>query len=614
MKLAKEGTAMDIRDQVLLQQFAKDGSEDAFREIVDRYTGMVYSAAYRSLGDYHRAQDAAQAAFIILARKAGKLGKDTILASWLWRTVSLVCRNMKRDEARRKRREAAAVSTDIGAGPVSELAAAWAFVEPHLDTAMAGLSAKSRDALIGHFFMGKSSGQIAVEQGIKENTAAMRVNYGVKKLRERLAAMGVKVSGGLLLALLGAKTAEAVPVGLAEAIHGAALGAAAGSAVSGAGALIAEKALKAMLWAKIKLATVLAVTAAVAVGVAAPIALKPKPAKKWHPGYYITFWDSGRARDTKTWLRVLKAEPLLQGVRKRYPWRLLEPAKGVYDLTAIEDDLRFLAALDKRLVVQLQDKWFGEGGGEGYIPDYIQGPAYGGGVYRNARGAVHPVRWNAAVAERLVMLSRALGERFDAEPHLEAVIVPQTCLLASPGGIDGQEGIERFDMQGYIGSYKRQLAALADVFPHTVVILHLNYLRGEDPRPYEELARYAAGLGVGIGDPNMGLYEEGVQDRAYHLYPKLAGQVPLAMGMPGPLDELRHPDGSKVTVRQLLCFARNELHLNYLFIQYRHTDFDSELRPALRQYGHVLERRVPARIRKGGVGIEDRGARGEDSG
>ena len=59
-------------DSELLRRWVSEGCEDAFRDLVARHSGMVYSACARWLGDDHLAEDAAQAVFIVLARKAAE--------------------------------------------------------------------------------------------------------------------------------------------------------------------------------------------------------------------------------------------------------------------------------------------------------------------------------------------------------------------------------------------------------------------------------------------------------------------------------------------------------------------------------------------------------------
>ena len=68
-----------MTDRQLLAEYAASGSETAFSELVRRHMDMVYSTCLRVLGDKHAAEDATQATFAVLARKAGRLGRGAVL-------------------------------------------------------------------------------------------------------------------------------------------------------------------------------------------------------------------------------------------------------------------------------------------------------------------------------------------------------------------------------------------------------------------------------------------------------------------------------------------------------------------------------------------------------
>src|ERR1043166_6206707 len=70
----------DLSDIELLDAYACERSEDAFRELVARHIDLVYSAAMRQLRNPHLAEEATQAAFIELAGKAGRLGAGSVIA------------------------------------------------------------------------------------------------------------------------------------------------------------------------------------------------------------------------------------------------------------------------------------------------------------------------------------------------------------------------------------------------------------------------------------------------------------------------------------------------------------------------------------------------------
>ncbi|MBN1674319.1 MAG: sigma-70 family RNA polymerase sigma factor [Kiritimatiellae bacterium] len=441
---------MDPREYGLLRRFVTQGDGDAFGLIVERYSAMVYSAARRRLGDHHLAEDAAQAAFLVLARKAPKLRQAVMLGSWLWRTTTLICRNMERVEVRRKRRETiVGAAAELTTSLRDEVQSAWALVLPYLDEALDSLSAKAREAVVARYLAGKSTREIAVELGVRENTVAVRINYGIQRLREFLAARGVRIGGGILLVSLGRYAAEAAPAGLPAAVCAAACGA--GGMLGTGVSRLAEQALRTMLWAKVKMAAVwVAGTLAVA-GACAPLVLMrhetPPPPRTTppavpapptepaalhgaHPGDYLS---SGGAKGTQQDIERACAHEALQGVRGQYEWRALEPREGRYDFSAIEADLRQLAAGRKRLWIHVK---CGTSGADRRppLPAYLtQDPKYGGsptyrGAYerRFASGGWLPCIWNENVQARLQALYHALGARFSTEPWLEGVILPQT--------------------------------------------------------------------------------------------------------------------------------------------------------------------------------------------
>ncbi len=96
--------------QVLLRDYAKNGSDTAFRCLVERYVDLVYSAAYRMTGQNRMlAEDVVQTVFVDLARKARTLPGDVMLGGWLHRHSCFVAAKAFRGERRRLERETQAM-------------------------------------------------------------------------------------------------------------------------------------------------------------------------------------------------------------------------------------------------------------------------------------------------------------------------------------------------------------------------------------------------------------------------------------------------------------------------------------------------------------------------
>src|SRR5262245_979397 len=101
-----------LTDRQLLARFAADGDQDAFAALVRRHTGLVLGVCRRALPTAQDAEDACQATFLILARKASGPWQESI-ANWLFTTARRVARDARAAAERRARRERQAAVPEI---------------------------------------------------------------------------------------------------------------------------------------------------------------------------------------------------------------------------------------------------------------------------------------------------------------------------------------------------------------------------------------------------------------------------------------------------------------------------------------------------------------------
>src|ERR1039457_3758420 len=248
-------------DIVLLKEYAESGSETAFIALVGRHVNLVYSAALRSVGNAHAAQEIAQAVFIILARKAKSLDDRTILSGWLYQTARMTAANYLRGEIRRQNREQEAYMQAILNKPEAE---ARRQIAPLLDDAMGRLGEKDRNAIVLRFFENKNLSEVGAALGASEDAAKMRVNRALEKLRKFFSKRGVTHSAAILAGAVSANSVHAAPVALAKTISVVAV--AKGAAASTSTLTLIKGALKIMAWTKAKTAIVAGAAVLLATG------------------------------------------------------------------------------------------------------------------------------------------------------------------------------------------------------------------------------------------------------------------------------------------------------------------------------------------------------------
>jgi RNA polymerase sigma factor (sigma-70 family) len=256
-------------DWQLLQNYVERDSEPAFKTLVDRYVNLVYSVALRHVRDSHLAEEVAQAVFLLLARKARGLRRSVVLSGWLFRTTRFVASRAVRAEQRRQRREQEAFVMQRLTTPDE----AWKRISPVLDEALEHLAETDRNAILLRFFSDKSHRETAAALGVSEEAAKKRVTRALDKLRDFFAGRGLALSAAVLASSVTANAAKAATPEVIAQVTTKVI-----STASTTAALppLVTQTLNAWRWAKLRLASAMAITIAAVVGVG--VAMLPKEA------------------------------------------------------------------------------------------------------------------------------------------------------------------------------------------------------------------------------------------------------------------------------------------------------------------------------------------------
>ncbi len=181
-QMASAPANQELTDKELLESFVACRDEGAFGALVQRHGALVWGVCRRVLRQDQDAEDAFQATFLVLARKAGRVRWQADVGNWLYAVAMRTAIKAKSGASRRCGRE----------GPLQDMPAtemnaesAWLEIKPILDEELNRLPLKYRAPVVLHYFEGKTYAQAAQALGWPAGTVSTRLAQARHLLRGR---------------------------------------------------------------------------------------------------------------------------------------------------------------------------------------------------------------------------------------------------------------------------------------------------------------------------------------------------------------------------------------------------------------------------------------------
>jgi hypothetical protein len=295
---------------------------------------------------------------------------------------------------------------------------------------------------------------------------------------------------------------------------------------------------------------------------------------KFNPGHYIQL--NGRAGDflIENTFKEISALPNVRGVQTRHQWTQLEPEKGIYNFTPVDNALGYAVKYNKRLALFISAKAFTTGGKA--VPDYMHTAEYSGGAYKIMIGAKDTMNtpdmegenvalYDAKVRDRLIALMQALGKRYNGHNSLELIAFNETAMgQADPALTTAQK-------DAWFSNLRKVHEATRAAFPNTVVMQFVNFPRTHTPNLVSGMMEN----GTALGGPDTFLNAEDLETQTYPFYDTAQYKLAIGPSVQGENYVASYQFGPYVQQNpvDLYNFAKSRLHANYIFWN-KTTDID----------------------------------------
>lgn len=261
----------------------------------------------------------------------------------------------------------------------------------------------------------------------------------------------------------------------------------------------------------------------------------------------------------------------IAGVQIVYNWKDLETAKDKYDFSQIEKDLVFLGSLNKKLFIQVQDRFFQPEAR--HVPRYLlEEPQYGGGLAAQvdnpgeglpAGSGWVALQWNPQVRRRYQKLLLTLGKQFDGRVY--GVNLPESSI-----DIDIKGDKTGFTCDKYFNAELENLKAAKSAFKKSYVVQYVNFWPCEwenDHNYMGKIFEFASKNGIGLGGPDIVPDKKAQMKNSYPFFNRYKGKLRLvAMAVQEPTLTYTNPKTKKpFTKDEFRDFARNYLGADIIF-------------------------------------------------
>ena len=268
---------------------------------------------------------------------------------------------------------------------------------------------------------------------------------------------------------------------------------------------------------------------------------------------------------------ALLRRPDVSGAQVVYTWKSLEPAQDQYDFSGIEGDLAFVTSHDRKLFIQIQDRFFELQ--HRNVPAYLlREPIYRGGLVPQSDNPGENLpeghgwvaqQWNPAVRARFQKLLTALAQKLDG--RVWGINLPE-----SSADIDPKKDTTGFTCDGYFAATLENIAHARKVFSKSHVVQYTNFWPCEWENDHHYMSRtfeFAEQHHIGLGGPDIVPYKKAQMKNSYPFFNRYKGKLSLvAMAVQEPTLTYTNPETKKPFTRdEFVAFAQDYLGVDVIF-------------------------------------------------